>query len=142
MSYVGVGLKRDDIFQRQHVAEVVELLKNLHSHRPPFLHGDARYANIVRRSDGSLFWIDFAAAFPDLTSEQLQVGFRMDMRTLVESLTDDPIPTQLLVNYGATRQTTQIINFIWQSTKQFNFAQTNVETRTVGHQLVCDFLFL
>jgi hypothetical protein len=45
-------------------------------------HGDARYANLVRRSDGSLFWIDFAAAFPiNLTQEQLQVGFMMDMRT-------------------------------------------------------------
>jgi tRNA A-37 threonylcarbamoyl transferase component Bud32 len=118
MSPVGVGLKRDDIFQKQQIIEVVELLKALHSHPPPFLHGDARYANIVRRSDDSLFWVDFAAAFPaDLTREQLQVGFQRDMRTLVESLTDNPISTELLLNYGLTRETTHIINFIWRSTQ-------------------------
>jgi hypothetical protein len=57
------------------------------------------------------------AAFPaDLTREQLQVGFQRDMRTLVESLTDNPISTELLLNYGLTRETTHIINFIWRST--------------------------
>lgn len=114
MSPVGV----DDIVQKQHIIEVIELLKALHSHPPPFLHGDARYANIVRRIDGSLFWIDFVTGFPaDLTHEQLHVGFRRDMGTLVESLTDHPIPTQLLLNYGLTRETTHVINFIWNQHK-------------------------
>jgi hypothetical protein len=39
------------------------------------------------------------------------------MRTLVESLTDNPISTELLLNYGLTRETTHIINFIWKSTQ-------------------------
>jgi hypothetical protein len=129
MSPVGVGLRREDITQKKDYQEVFNLLSSLHSHTPPYLHGDARYPNIVRRNDDTLFWIDFAAPFPDLPRDQLEVGFKLDMGTLVESLTEIRIPDELLAAYSRTtrvRDTNPIADFVWQST------QSEVNSVTVG----------
>jgi hypothetical protein len=139
MSPVGIGLKREDFTSKKLYGEAINLLRSLHVHRPPILHGDARYANIVKRSNDSLFWIDFAAVFPlNLAREHLQVGFMMDMQSLVESFTDIRIPHELLAAYSQSPvlETKPIIDFLWQSTKS-DLLQSTLEKNMSKMNLAC-----
>lgn len=117
MSPVGVGLKRDEVILcKRHIEGVIQFLKDLHSHSPPYIHGDARVANIVKRNDDSLFWIDFATVLPIASpTKETKIGFYEDMKCLVKSLTYYPISHELLHNYSNTLQTNEIIEFVWRS---------------------------
>ena len=72
----GINLK-DEILQKRYseedalsiIKELTEILKYLHSFRPPIIHRDIKPSNIIRNINGKLVLIDFGAVTDTLKQE-------------------------------------------------------------------------
>lgn len=110
ISPVGVGLSRQKL-TKSLIYPVINLLSSLHLHNPPYVHGDARIANIIQ-IDGYLSWIDFRNSSPTFS----EYGAKCDMETLIHSILPQiPINDILLDEYARNLSNIEnIINFIEQ----------------------------
>ena len=60
LSPVGAGITRESMIEGDTIRSVLMALYQLHVHNPLICHGDPRLANLIRKTDDTLMWIDFS----------------------------------------------------------------------------------
>ncbi|MFU8806228.1 MAG: serine/threonine protein kinase, partial [Bradymonadaceae bacterium] len=92
------GVRFDEEEVRILVMEILEVLADLHDHRPPILHRDVKPSNIIQRADGRYVLVDFGAL--PASREGVVVG--TSGYTPVEELMGHSVPASDLYGLGAT----------------------------------------
>lgn len=85
LNSVGKTVHLKDMKNENEIFLVLSTLRKLHSHNPPYIHGDPRLDNLLR-CDGKYVWIDLLEGQVMCAQECHLLFFQKDLKILVDSL--------------------------------------------------------